>query len=101
MSVHHCGGRESSTVGGAWGRGTETSWTEGGSRGEAIKGARAGELLLSEALTLRARALVGRGGGGPHWAEAVGKQRLSEVMGQMVGERGALEALMLGHVQGE
>jgi hypothetical protein len=63
----------------------------------AIKLARRGRFLLSEALTIRGRALAGRagegvgGGSGLHWDEREGKQQLSEVMGRMQGPREPLE----------
>ena len=60
----------------------------------ALEGTKTGELLFSECLTLRARALVGKaaaakagegGSSSPHWSEATGKQRLQEVMRRMGG----------------
>jgi hypothetical protein len=66
----------------------------------AIELARRGRFLLSEALTIRGRALVGRagegvgGGSGLHWDEREGKQKLSEVMGRMQGPREPLERLL-------
>jgi hypothetical protein len=60
----------------------------------AISLARSGKLLLSEALAVRGRAATGRngpGGGGLHWDEETGKQRLAEVMGRMQGPKEALE----------
>ena len=89
----------------------------------ALDGARKGGLLYSEALTVRARALVSRGsssagsgsgsssgGSGsngsssssssssrppPHWSEETGRQRLAEVIGRMSGEKQLLEKLLL------
>jgi hypothetical protein len=65
----------------------------------AIGLAKRGKMLLSEALSVRGRAVVGRGGcsgagAGLHWDEQSGKQRLGEVMGRMKGPREQLEALM-------
>ena len=66
----------------------------------AIELARRGRLLLSEALTIRGRALAGRagegvgGGSGLHWDEREGKQQLSGVIGRMQGPRGPLEQLL-------
>ncbi len=74
----------------------------------ALAAAKAGRLLLSEALSVRAMALVsiGRaaGSGGdegprereedsPHWSEQVGRERLLEVMGRMVREGSGHELL--------
>ena len=68
----------------------------------AIEASKVGELLLSEALTVRARALVGKAasatgeGGSSHWDSYKSKQRLQEVMGRMDGGRpGLVEKLML------
>jgi hypothetical protein len=63
----------------------------------AIELARRGRFLLSEALTIRGRALVGQeaGGGGLHWDEREGKQRVVEMMGRMQGPREPLERLLL------
>merc|ERR1712205_201722 len=75
----------------------------------AIGGAKIGELVFSEALTVRTRALVskaagatvnvnadgGSNGGGAYWSEAEGKRRLQEMMGRMDCERPLLEKLML------
>jgi hypothetical protein len=62
----------------------------------AIELARRGRFLLSEALTIRDRALAGQGAGGIglHWDEPTGKQRLSEVMGRMQGPREPLQMLL-------
>jgi hypothetical protein len=63
----------------------------------AIELARRGRFLLSEALAIRDRALVGQGAGGNgglHWEESLGKQRLSEIMGRMQGPREPLEMLL-------
>jgi hypothetical protein len=64
----------------------------------AIELAQSRKLLLSEALSVRGRAVEGRngaGGGGLHWDEDTGKQRLTEVMGRMQGPREALERALL------
>jgi hypothetical protein len=63
----------------------------------AIELAKRGRYLLSEALTVRGRALVGRGASedGLHWDERKGKQQLEEMMGRMKGPRGPLERLLL------
>ena len=72
--------------------------------------AKDGEHLLSEALTVKARAMaggIGNGGGGSspaatamdtglHWDAGEGMRRLAEVMGRMGGERAPLERLLLG-----
>jgi hypothetical protein len=68
----------------------------------AIELAQSRKLLLSEALSVRGRALSGRSGGaggsGGQWDVATGKQRLAEVMGRMQGPRDVLErALLLPH----
>jgi hypothetical protein len=62
----------------------------------AIELARRGRFLLSEALTIRDRALAGQGTGsdGLHWDETTGKQQLAEVMGRMQGPREPLEVLL-------
>jgi hypothetical protein len=70
----------------------------------AISLAKRGCFLLSEALTVRGRAQAWRGkgcssdgdvgGGGLHWDERTGKQRLEEVMGRMQGAREPLELLL-------
>jgi hypothetical protein len=60
----------------------------------AIELARSRKLLLSEVLSVRGRAAAGRngaGGGGLHWNEETGKQRLVEVIDRMQGPREALE----------
>jgi hypothetical protein len=60
----------------------------------AIELAHSRQLLLSEALSVRGRAVAGRngaGGSGLHWDEETGKQRLAEVMGRMQGPREVLE----------
>ena len=67
----------------------------------ALEASRAGELLYNEALTVRARALVGKAATaavtataatyeGPHWLEGTGKQRVVEVMGRMSTRSSAL-----------
>jgi hypothetical protein len=64
----------------------------------AIELAQSKKLLLSEALSVRGRAAAGRnwaGGGGLHWDEETGKQRLAEVMGRMQGPQEALERALL------
>jgi hypothetical protein len=72
----------------------------------AIALAKRGHFVLSEALTIRGRALVGReqGGGhddgvsspesGLHWSERTGRQQLAEVMVRMTGPREPLEKLL-------
>jgi hypothetical protein len=68
----------------------------------AIELARRGRFLLSEALTIRDRALAGQGAGGDglHWDEPTGKQQLAEVMGRMQGPREPLEVLLGLHPAG-
>jgi hypothetical protein len=64
----------------------------------AIKLAQSRKLLLLEALSVRGRAAAGgsgTGGGGLHWDEETGKQRLAEVVGRMQGPREVLGMLML------
>ena len=68
----------------------------------ALQTTKNGELLFSEALCVRARALVGKtwGASNPaHWSDYTSKQRLLEVMGRMEMEGGSnkelLEKLML------
>jgi hypothetical protein len=64
----------------------------------AIELAQSRKLLLSEALSVRGQAAEGRngaGGGGLHWDEETGKQRLTEVMGRMQGPREALQRVLL------
>jgi hypothetical protein len=56
----------------------------------AIELAKSSKLLLSEALSIRARALAGQGigedvGGGLHWDDAACEEHLAEVMGRMKG----------------
>ena len=71
-----------------------------------------GQLLLTESLTVRARALLGieaaadassgsSGGGssGPHWSEHTAKQRLHEVMGRMEGDKRLHKKLLLHGIQ--
>ena len=73
--------------------------------------AKDGEHLLSEALTVKARAVAGgignsgngssspaatATGTGLHWDAGEGRRRLAEVMGRMGGERAPLERLLLG-----
>jgi hypothetical protein len=61
----------------------------------AIELARRGRFLLSEALAIRDRALVGKGGGSRlHWDESMRKQRVEEVMGRMQGPREPLRQLL-------
>jgi hypothetical protein len=62
----------------------------------AIKLAKRGRFLLSEALVIRDRALAGQGAGKGtmHWDEQEGGQRLAEVMGRMQGGREPLELLL-------
>jgi hypothetical protein len=60
----------------------------------AIGLARLRKLLLSEALSMRSRAVAGNTGAGDsglYWDEDTGKQQLAEVMGRMQGPREALE----------
>ena len=54
----------------------------------ALEVAKAAELLYSEALTVRERALTGNGSG-------TGKERLVEVMGRMAGDKQLHEKLLL------
>jgi hypothetical protein len=64
----------------------------------AIELAQSRKLLLSEALSVRGRAAEGRngaGGGGLHWDEETGNQRLAEVMGRMQGPQEALQRALL------
>ena len=63
----------------------------------AIELARRGRYLLSEALTVRGRALAGRGASESelHWDEREGKQQAEDMMGCMQGPRELLERLML------
>ena len=69
--------------------------------------AKTGELVLSEALAVRERALAGKAAGagattdkvgGVHWAGEVGRQRVLEVVGRMTGgdKRLAEELLLRG-----
>ena len=64
-----------------------------------LEAAKVGELLFSESLVVRARALVGKAheseSGGPHWPKQTGKQRLREVMNRMQGNPRLLEKLLL------
>jgi hypothetical protein len=66
----------------------------------AIKLARHGRFLLSEALAIRNRAQAGQdaGGGSMHWDEPTGRQHLVEVMGRTQGPREPLEALLGLHM---
>jgi hypothetical protein len=60
----------------------------------AIDLARSRKLLLSEALSVRGRAVAGKNGAGGsrlHWDGEMGKQRLAEVVGRMQGPREVLE----------
>jgi hypothetical protein len=62
--------------------------------GAAIELAQSRKMLLSEALSVRGRAVAGRNGAegkGLHWDEETGKQRLAEAMGRMQGPREAQE----------
>jgi hypothetical protein len=64
----------------------------------AIELAQSRKLLLSEALSVRGRAAIGRnraGGGGLHWDEETGKQQLAEVMGRMQAPREALQRALV------
>jgi hypothetical protein len=63
----------------------------------AIELARRVRFLLSEALTIRDRALARQGAGGGnglHWDESMGQQGLVEIMGRMQGPREPLEMLL-------
>jgi hypothetical protein len=62
----------------------------------AIELASRGRFLLSEAMAIRDRALAGQmtDGGGLHWDQPTGKQKLAEVMGRMQGPREPLEVLL-------
>jgi hypothetical protein len=71
----------------------------------AIALAKRGHFVLSEALTIRGRALVGREqgghddgvsgpGSGLRWSERTGRQQLAEVMVRMTGPREPLEKLL-------
>jgi hypothetical protein len=62
----------------------------------AIELARRGRFLLSEALGIRDRALVGleAGESETHWDKHSGKQRVEEMMGRMQGPREPLERLL-------
>ena len=61
-----------------------------------MEGVRAGELLFSTAMTVRARALVARAvsaaangnGCAPHWDESMAKQRLDEMVRLMAASGG-------------
>jgi hypothetical protein len=70
----------------------------------ALQLAKTGELMYSEALTVRERAQVGKAaaaagasssGSTLHWDEHTGKQHLVEVMGRMQGKKGLHETLLL------
>ena len=63
----------------------------------ALHGARHGKLLFTEGLTVRARALVGRGQSSPHWDSHTSEERLREVIGRSQAGRGGglLEKLLL------
>jgi hypothetical protein len=64
----------------------------------AINLAQSRKLLLSEALSVRGRAVTGKNGAGDsglHWDEETGRQRLAEVMGRMQGPREALERALV------
>ena len=66
----------------------------------AIDLARSGKLLLSEALSVRGRAVAGKNGAGDnglHWDMETGRQRLAEVMGRMQGPREVLERALALH----
>ena len=78
---------------------------------DALKLTKGGEHLLSESLTVKARAQLSKmllsGGGGSttagqgQWGDDEGKERLMEVMGRMGGDdRGPLERLLLGGTTG-
>ena len=69
----------------------------------AVQLGRERKLLLSEALSIRARAWgsadapseAGAARGGLVWTEQTGKERLREVMGRMQGDQQLLEKLLL------
>jgi hypothetical protein len=64
----------------------------------AIDLARSGKLLLSEALSVRGRAVAGKSGTGDsglYWDEETGMKRLVEVMGRMQGPREVLERALV------
>jgi hypothetical protein len=64
----------------------------------AIDLAQSRKLLLSEALSVRGRAVAGKNGAGDtglHWDVETGRQRLAEVMGRMQGPREALERALV------
>ena len=71
----------------------------------ALEATKESELLFSEALTVRARALVGEASAGlttatVHWDKETGKERVLEVMGRMAtgggsGSSGLHEKLLL------
>ena len=73
----------------------------------ALQLAKTAEFVYSEALIVRARALLGKGaagggstsGNGLHWDENTGKQRLAEVMGRMQGGQGLHKKLLLEGLQ--
>ena len=56
-----------------------------------------GQYLLSEALAVGGRAQIGlaAGGTGAHWDEAMGRQRVLEVLGRMQGDNVLLERALL------
>jgi hypothetical protein len=69
----------------------------------ALQLAKTGELLFTEALTVRERVMLGKStavadatssSSSLHWDEDTGKQQLAEVMGRMQGDRGLLEKLL-------
>ena len=70
----------------------------------ALQLAKTGELMYSEALTVRERAQAGKSaaaagasssGSGLHWDEYTGKQQLMEVMGRMQGDTELHEKLLM------
>jgi hypothetical protein len=70
----------------------------------ALQLAKTGELLFTEALTVRERVMLGNGTSAAgttssssslHWDEHTGKQQLAEVMGRMQGGHGLLQKLLL------
>ena len=68
----------------------------------ALETAKTGELVFSEALAARERALAGKAAGATddkagsvHWSEEAGRRRVLEVLGRMGGAKGLAEELLL------